>query len=180
MNLSGLVGGPGVSTFHADTSAGGYSDQDFVDAVELFHENTKSLVSSGVGRVGENEVTILDLATGQPTAVNSVTGFNIPGTASGERCPAVTQGLCEWLTGVYLNGRQIRGKTFMPGPTETFNDGVGVPTSGYVTGLQAVVNAYIAAAPFAAVYSRTHHAIAGISGGTAWNQWAYLRGRRNG
>lgn len=180
VDLTGLVGGPGLSTFHFDPLAGGYTPQDAVDTIEYWAENTKTLTSTACSRVGQGTVQRIDLATGQPVGTVSVTGFSIAGTASGDQIPPVSQGLIQWSTGVYVNGRELRGKTFMPCATETFSEGAGVPTTGYKTGLGAVALGMITADVGLCVYSRTHRQIAAIDGYAIWNQWAYLSGRRNG
>lgn len=179
VEIAGLVGGPGLSTFHADTTNGGYAAQDWVDAIEGLFNVLDAVTSSSITWTGQSVVDLLDVSTGQITGQTPVTPFTVVGTHNAEVLAPTTQGLITWRTGVYANGRQVVGKTFLPCPTIDLSQNPGVPVAGYVSGIQAGVDIYAAAGNGEAVYSRTHGLIPLITSGEVWNQWAVLRGRRD-
>lgn len=180
VDIAGLVGGPGLSTWHFDTTASGYTDQDAVDAVENFFLGAPSLTSNNITFTGQPVIDILDEASGQVTAQNGVSGWSVAGTRTDEELPPTTQGLVEWQTGIYVAGRQIRGKTFMPGITIDHNDPPGVPGATYKSGLAANALSVITASVGFGIYSRKNGQIALVTSLFIWNQWAVLRGRRDG
>ena len=78
-----------------------------------------------------------------------------------------------------MGGRQIRGHTFIPAPTEASNT-TGSPIAAYVTRLQtAITNLVLATTPALEVYSVTHRQDELVISGVASPQWAVLRSRRD-
>lgn len=188
--LTGLVGGPGLTTFYADTTDAGYSDGDFRDAVHAFLDGQKVLTSTAITWTGQSTIDYLDVATGEIQSQAFVSGFNVTGTNANEQLAPTTQGLVQYVTGVYVDGRQVRGKTFLPGITIDQSENPGRPTAGYLSGTLAQAALYVNAGVGAAIYSRPRKAtqtlparagsIHAISGHFTWSQWAVLRGRRDG
>lgn len=190
VELAGLVGGPGVSTFFADSTAAGYDDQGYVDAVDAFLSGVAVLTHSSITWTGESTVDYLDVASGEITGQNTVANFVVVGTNNNEVLAPTTQGLVKWVTGVYRDGRQILGKTFLPGPTIDLSENPGVPVAGYLGGVLAQAMLYSGAGIGASVYSRPRKgteskparagAINPIVIPVVWSKWAVLRGRRDG
>lgn len=125
------------------------------------------------------EVEEVDAASGSITGVTSTDQFASSGNSSGEPLPPATQGLIRWRTGFYFSGREIRGRTFIPGMLEGSSTN-GAPASTALTtfnnaaaGLVGATNAELV------VYSRTHGTAAPAISGTAWSKWAQLRSRRD-
>jgi hypothetical protein len=93
----------------------------------------------------------------------------------------VIQGLHRWNTGVFVNGRLLRGRTFLPTPPEADNDADGTPSSTYISAWPASAAAADSAHPLArhVVWSRTHGIKSPVLGsGSVPNQWSYLKTRR--
>lgn len=134
-----------------------------------------SRVSGAVATV-QPQIDTFESDTGATTGVETWSGGTSPGTSTEQPLPPATQGLIQLRTGVYVGGREIRGRIFVPSPTEGANT-TGVPTQSardLMTGAAEVLvdNGFY-------VYSPTHHQCAQIIAATPWTQWAVLRSRRD-
>lgn len=100
------------------------------------------------------------------------------GTNAGDPLPPQTQGVVSWHSGTFVAGVEIRGRTFIPGPTETDNSS-GNPVSTYLTDIAAAAAAMIADAnSILGVWSKTHTSISNTNSGIVAPGWRVLRGRR--
>lgn len=129
------------------------------------------------------------VVTPQLTAYDEVTGVTIgtqtipntaaaSGTDAGDNCPYQTQGEMALKTGVFVEGREIQGRIYIPGVTENFNV-QGAPDSGYVTTLQTAANTFVTStSPLQQVWSRTHGRDEPVTGIVVRPQWKVLRSRR--
>lgn len=128
------------------------------------------------------EVDVVDPATGLVTATFIQTAVPVPMSGVDTRQPLVIQGLVRLRTGLYLGGREVRGKVFIPGSMDP-DDNQGVPAATYIQRLNEGFSALIAdtaalAAPLL-VWSPTKGATGVVTAPSAWNQWAILRSRRD-
>lgn len=127
------------------------------------------------------DVAEVDEATGQVTAVYPVAPTNNSFAGPGDMQPYVCQGLVRLRTGSYLNGREIRGRVFIPGTMDT-SDLDGTPNPAYTGALTTAFNNLVTDSTTAGiplgVWSPTRGVIARVTGANAWNQWAVLRSRR--
>lgn len=129
-----------------------------------------------------SEVAQIDPVSGDILATFVVPPVN--GVCSHVGAPAAwhTQGLIRWRTGVYVGGREIRGRTFVPGvPASYMLDGN--PSVSYLNNVLGVAQAHLAnvdtvAAGGAAVWSPARGQSAAISTTSVWNRFAVLRSRR--
>ena len=123
---------------------------------------------------------VADLAlSGEQTGAFSTTPQTAVGQASGDPLPYATQGLMRLFTPSFINGRQIRGRAFIPGAVEAASTGA-VPIAGYLTAVNSAGGALLGgAAPQLAVWSRTHAAASAVASVSTWSQWAVLRSRRD-
>lgn len=100
------------------------------------------------------------------------------GGDAGQGLPPATQGLIRWRTGVIVSGRELRGRTFIPGLAETASDGG--PQGTFVTDANAAAAALAAeSVGELVVWSRTHAAAHPVISGTLWSEFAVLRSRRD-
>jgi hypothetical protein len=137
------------------------------------------MISSSYTATVESEVFLIDQATGEPTGMESVTTTPVVCTQSSDPLPWQTQGLIRWTTGTFIGGRQVRGRTFIPGPCETCNTS-GVPNSSYVPTLQSVAATFLGTSGVTPViYSRVNHSAWPILGRSTWSKWAFLGSRRD-
>ena len=128
-----------------------------------------------------NEVARVDPVTGDVIGLFAVTGSSIGMDDVAQALPWATQGLVRTRTGDYVGGREIRGRTFVPGPTEVSSD-AGVPIGAYTSSVQtAFENFGTAAGPAGGVgvYSPTNGSFHFGELYSVWDQWAVLRSRRD-
>ena len=175
---SGVGGAPYYSNHYFTAQVGVGGPQDCQDAVSSFWDNMKHLFNSNLHwQLSTTQFTI-DETTGLITTANTVTAKQGFGTATGDALPFQTQGLINWTTGVFLGGRQVRGRTFVPGPSETRNTVTGEPDATYITDTNSVAAQLVAAVPQLVVYTPTHHTYAVASAGANAGHWGVLRSRR--
>jgi hypothetical protein len=128
------------------------------------------------------DVDLVNPATGETTQVFDInTDVAVPGASTGEQLPPNSQGLIRWRTGVFIGGREIRGRTFVPGAVEGHNV-LGAPNSVYLgiigTACAALRTDGIAAGGFG-IYSQTHNQFQIAQSHSVWAKWATLRSRRD-
>nr|CRY93643.1 hypothetical protein [uncultured prokaryote] len=180
VDIAGLVGGPGLSTYHFDPTIGAPTEQDCVDAVELFIQSFDVFTSNSVTFTGADEIEVIDLTSGQQTGSLAVTSFSEAGDDSATMLGPINQVLVRWNTSTYANGRRVLGKTFLPGFCEDSNETGGVVQAAVVTAVQTGAQILADSGTGFGVYSRTNHLIAPADTASVWNQWAILSGRRDG
>lgn len=152
---------------------------DAILALNAFFFTLAGYVTNTLSYTIDGDVDVIDISTGQITSVLAGTPVTFTGSASGEKLPPFTQGLLRMTTGLYLAGRQVRGRMFLPGMVETSNTAAGVPLTAMVTAIDAAGVTLAADSAGFSVYSRTRHAAATVTGATMWTQWASLRSRRD-
>lgn len=175
--FTGVAGTPWYSNMYmqgnADTVSGaGGHVADFWSTIDLY-------ILNDVTWTVESEVAIINDATGQVTEVADWAGATGVGESSDVPLPFATQGLINWNTGVFRNGRQVRGKTFVPGLVQSAN------AEG---NLNAAVRSLIAGAAAElitdrngtfAVYSPTGATSVLISSANVPSKFAVMRSRRD-
>lgn len=131
---TGFAGAPGYSTFrHRITGTEANAAQAGHDDVWNFFTALNTLLPSDVDVTVDPVVTIHDSDTGENTGevvVGTPTGVvsgNNLGNWSGQVGAAI-----EWETGTYINGRRLRGRTYLV-PLGGFSDDDGTVSGGAVT-----------------------------------------------
>nr|CRY97411.1 hypothetical protein [uncultured prokaryote] len=161
--------------FDDDPSIPGF----YGEFVAAFWDEVSGAMFTPVRWEVEAEVTYLEDTTGQTTAVGTWAGASGTGKTNIDPLPYSTQFQVDWLTGVYAGGRQIRGKTYIPGLTEdtttggVFNSNVVGPYLDAATQLISDGNGAMR------VYSPTRNTSAVITGATTTPKPAVLRSRRD-
>lgn len=175
--FTGIAGTPYLSTMYFRTIDG--TAQQAVNAVGAFWGAVDGQMHTDLLWDTDSDVEVISDATGQIVSVQSTTPVSGGGALSGDILPPATQALIRWRTGSFVGGREIRGKTFIPGLTET------AATSGQVTTatltafetaaatLQGTANANLV------VYSRANNTHAEVVSSSCWAQFAVLRSRRD-
>lgn len=152
-----------------------------VAAVTAFWQAVDDRVANNLTWTISSDVESIDLLTGNVIAVFSTPGGTGSGAETGDLAPPYTQGLIRWRTGVYSGGREVRGRTFIPGVTENQNT-EGVPVATYISGNATAAQTLITASAPAGnlrVYSPTKQLASTVTSASTWNQWAVLRSRRD-
>lgn len=175
-----ITGGPGgseLNTMYFNDSLS-LTAQDAADAVTAFWNTIKGAIHTAYTLKVETDVTIVADFTGVPTGNVTVTSSAVTGTDSGQPLPGATQGLLKLSTGVYYGGRQLQGKIWIPGPTES-NNATGVPVGTYETLVNGAAATLIGDADSELfVWSRKYLNANGVIGASLWDQWGVLRSRR--
>jgi hypothetical protein len=175
--MTGPLGSPWLSTmtFLGETLTEAVSA---AAAVHAFWNDLRPDIGGGVS------IEVVQQVQQFTVAGDTVGSFATPaqtillGSAAGDPLPRATQGLIRWHTGVYVGGREVRGRTFVPGPTETFS--TGAPTATYLTTAQtAVTNLLASVSADLHVWSKAHTVTYPATSGDPWNDWAVLRSRRD-
>ena len=177
----GVTGSPWLSTFYflpAGENGTQTEADDAVAKVGAFWTDLRPQFSSLVTFATDPSVAYLSLA-GQQTGAFSTTPVTAIGQGSGDPLPYATQGLMRLFTPSFINGRQVRGRAFIPGGVESASTGA-VPVAGYLTAVNTAGTALLGgAAPQLAVWSRKNAAASAVASVSTWSQWAVLRSRRD-
>ncbi|HKY46334.1 MAG TPA: hypothetical protein VJM50_24790 [Pyrinomonadaceae bacterium] len=151
-----------------------------VTAAGAFWQAVAAGLSSQLSWATQPEVIQIDDATGDISASVQTTPQSGIGSDVGEALPKATMGLIRWRTGNFVGGREIRGRTFVPGVIEADNTTNGVPSTTIINVMNNAAAGLLAAANAdLVVYSPTKHTSALVTSASAWNQWAVLRSRRD-
>lgn len=124
-------------------------------------------------------VDLVDPVSGNTVGVETVSVPLIAFTASGDPLPPATSLLLRWRTGVYIGGREIRGRTNIARLDEAAAT-AGVVTAANLAAWQARQDALISSLTCQhVIYSPKNGLWANSLSGTPWNQFAVLRSRRD-
>lgn len=176
---TGVAGTPWYTNLYFE---GGAATADAArDAVVGFLTDMLPVVSSDVTAILDIQATIIETTTGQPVGVATVDPYTAPGGNVNDMLPRTTQCLIRWDTGVFLNGRQVRGRTFIPGMCENFNDDGGIPNAAFIAGVAETATALLEEPgnPQLVVWSRSTSTAQLVTGAAVWTQWAVLKSRRD-
>lgn len=123
----------------------------------------------------------VDPVTGKTTAATVVTPQVGTGSVTPSNyAPQATQGLIQWRTNTFVNGREVRGRTFVPGIGATRVSASGKPVGSLTTAMANAAATLIAAAGSdLVVWSKRNGVAYSALVGTAWNDFAVLRSRRD-
>lgn len=177
--LSSTAGMRGVSTMHF--WSGGTPDTDaeldaIATAVNAFWNTVKGRLATSVSYAGEASIDKLDITSGDIIGVKSVTGGSGTGTDVADPLPWHTQGLITWHSGLYSGGRELVGKTFIPGMTEAAST-QGVMLTAFAITLETAATTLMNNSSLA-VYSRTKHTAGEVGSRVVPLRWSVLRSRR--
>lgn len=177
IEYSGMAGSPYYSRFYFD-GTGQTAAENSAAAVLTFLIAAEGVQSNLLVWSLLPEVEEVNSSTGLVTASYSVSPATGTGNSGNEPLPTTMQALIRWRTGVYEAGREIRGRTFVPGMVQDANN------SGTLTGtVQEALSEYANALvddvdSELVVYSPTHQQFATVTGASCWNNFAVLRSRR--
>lgn len=176
-SFTGVTGAPWVSTAFFNETAG--TAQQAATAVGAFWNSADSLMEASVSWTTLADVEDVDPVTGNVTSVVNTTPVTGSGVAATTGLPVATQGVVRWRTGVYVGGREVRGRWFIPGLATTANTD-GVPSSTMLSTLNTAAATLIADANTVLfIWSRKNGQAQPVSSGSCWTQFGILRSRRD-
>nr|CRY97417.1 hypothetical protein [uncultured prokaryote] len=172
-------GGVSVLFFAAETT-----DQIVAQRLALgnFLSSIKSQFNVTTEAAIRREGRILDEETGALVGQWSDTTAQGMGDATGTGVVSnVAQGLIRWNTDQVVNGRFLKGKTYLPGLAAGANTG-GEVTAAVITQITAALDTFIATGNGPAVWHRPVNGVGGAAriavSATLWSEFAIQRGRR--
>lgn len=175
---TGVAGSPYYSAFYF-SGTGAAQGAIAHERVHGFWTALGGVITTAMTTTTQGDVEEIDEATGQVIAVYPVTPSGRVGGATGDLLPFATQGLIQLRTGTFINGRELRGRIFIPGAVEGAQT-TGQPAGAYRTTLQTAADGLVGTTgPQLLIYSRTHRTSSTVKAATAWTQWAVLRSRRD-
>lgn len=175
-----ITGGPGgseVSTQYFNKAAA--TEQQAADAVHDFWDAMKGGVHTSYRFDVESLVYTIDSATGLATGTAGTTTTQVVGTNAGDPLPGNVNGVMRLHTGAFIDGRELVGKIWLPGPCEP-ESVAGVPSGAYkTTADNAMASLFIGVPPDLVIFSRKHLTFHSVTSGSTWSQWGSLRSRRS-
>jgi hypothetical protein len=176
--FSGPQGSPWVSTMYSSGISQAEADA-FVAAVGAFWGAVDALMNTGVTWATEAEVEIVDPITGDITGTLVTTPQTGAGATVTELLPRIAQAVVRWRTGIFVAGREVRGRTFIPGLTELANT-TGQLTPATQTTIQTAADTLNGVVgPTLNIWSRTHGVTHPVATASVWSQFSYLGSRRD-
>lgn len=181
--FGGFAGSPYLSTMYFADPDGVLDTvhaQNCVDAVAAFWGAVDANLHSSLTWVTEAEVAVLQPLTGDQTDSIPTTPANGVGGQTGGQAAHATQGLVRWGTGVWVAGRQIRGRTYIPGIAVARMSSSGLPDSTFTTATATAANALLADADAPlGVWSKKNGTFNEAVSASVWSEFAVLRSRRD-
>lgn len=179
-----VFGGVQGTPWYSNLYFRGTEDTDAIEAhaaVDDFWTALATVICTPVTWTIEGEVAVLDTVTGQPVATHQVPPETGAGSASGvARVPTALQILVRLGTGVFLNGRRVRGRIFIPGSGEgNWENGLLTPST--VTAVNSAVGLLLNNTPTNefVVWSRRNGQMHNVISREVWTSGAVLRSRRD-
>lgn len=191
-SVTGVAGSPYLSTqfFESVGSPTSGEAQAAADKVANAWSALAAQINTNAQVAVEAVVDDLDASTGDLIASFSTTTTVTQPSAVGDPLPPANQGLMVINTGEIANSRRVRGRIFVPSPTESANSD-GIPIVTYLDALNAAGAALLASPvdPALVVWRRPVYDSVGVLtrpgeahgaiGVTGSPQWAILRSRRD-
>lgn len=186
------VTGGGIQEFYF-ASSGTLTAQNAASAARTFWAAFTTALASGTTFAVQPEVETVSAVNGDVTAVSAVTATIVTCSGTGSIGNPASQGLIRWRTGFFSDGREIRGRTFIPAMATSLVDASGNPTSSFLTVANAAGAALIADAnSVMLVWRRPKYtgkkpnrvqvrdgAEADVTSASTWSKLAVLRSRRD-
>jgi hypothetical protein len=181
MLLSGAaLPGGGLATHYFDYPSS--AAQTALDAATSLWGQFCTYMCPDLHVVADAIVDQVDPADGAIFGVTACSPESLAGASANDCITQASQMLVQWRTGQYLNGREVRGRTFVPGVTENYSTS-GELAPAVLASLPANLDAFInASGAVPVIWHRPGPHGAGsavpIALGTLWTEFAVLRGRR--
>ena len=174
INWTGL--NSGFSVMHSGDALA--SAQAAADAVEDWLNALSPYIAAAQSFQVDPEAEEVDPVTGNVTGVASVTTITQTGDFSVAPVPQAAQALVRWRTGEYVAGREIRGRTFIPGiaGSQTSTTGELVPAT--LAGMQTASTAFLTASGHG-IWSPKNGQFELALTASVWSEFAVMRSRRD-
>lgn len=173
VNWSGLNQGFSVMHFLGEPSTA----QASADALSAFLDDLRAVTVSTQQMRVDPEVSEVDEVTGNIVGVSTVTTATMDGENATAPVPQAAQALFRWRTGYYAGGREIRGRTFVPGLAAPASSATGELLPATADQLAVAATALVAASALG-VWSPARGRIEVVTSSSVWGEFAVMRSRR--
>lgn len=152
-------------------------------AVLALWNGVRPQVDGSVTFAVRNQGRLMDEATGQVTGFWSGVGYApVTGSGTGQSVADATQVLVQWRTGVVRNGREVRGRTFIPGLNAVNLDNGNIGEA-YRAAIELEADEFLTSTGIGfGIWSRPKPGSAGaliqVTSVSVWKELAVLRRRR--
>lgn len=174
---TGYNGSPGYNTFVT-----GESDPVEIAAwavdVDTLWDELESVLANGTVWTRSGQIEVFNPSNGQTIGLVSGSPSSGIGTWGTAKAPGGTALLLQWRTGEYVNGREVRGRSFLSGIGD-FGDTTGAVPTSIITDVQNAMDNYLSNTNGASVYSPTAGDTYAIASGNCWNKFGLIRSRRD-
>lgn len=171
---TGLRGLPGVSTFYFEAQSAVP-----LAALKTFFSSVSGAIPSGCLLTFPANGSKIDTSTGQTVGTWTATPPTaLSGTGSGPYAAPAGM-LVNWHTGLYVNGRELRGKTFIVPVISASYESDGSAGAAWITSLQNAATALIASGTPPHVYGRSTATDAPALSGSVPDKVVMLTTRRD-
>lgn len=174
---TGFDGAPSYNSFYGIHETDDSDVTAWIDSLETFWEAIDSLLGNDVVYNFDGVIERFDVSTGQTITTYTRPAWAGSGTGSSDLGPSGTCLVFQWRTGSYINGRELRGRSYISGIPD-LSGADGLVSSGTISTANAAASAY-AAGDLPGIYSPTHADAATFNVGTVWNRFGLMRSRRD-
>lgn len=178
--FTGVAGSPYYSNIYVTANPADATPE--IAAVDQFWTALAPHIDNALSWTVEGIVANVDTATGQIVSFSSNTSQGGTGGAGGEILPLANQLLIRARTGVYVTGREVRGRINIPAIAE-LSSANGVPTGELLTAAQDAVDDHLLGAGGLngswVVYSPTKNRAEMVTEASVASFFAILRSRRD-
>lgn len=175
--FSGVAGTPWYSNMYFE--GGTPEGAAYGPHVATFWDECASQMDSEVTWVVSPTYTVIEHSTGLIQDIGDWAGDTGVGLVAGEALPWATQMLVNWRTSVYVAGRELRGRTFVPGLQQNVNNNGIAAAASVADVLSAADNLIDNSNSALTVWSRTHFAEAIVVSAQVPTKLGVLRSRRD-
>lgn len=170
----GVTGPPGVTTLYFPVSAAVP-----MAAVKAFFTTLAPLLPNAVSVTFPTSGMEIDIGSGQPTGTWTVGAQTGVSGSGGTAFAAPVGGVINWLTGSFVGGRQIRGKTFVVPMATAMYGTNGKLTSTATNAMGSAGTTLATGGNGLTIWSRRNAAAATVSAATAPDKAVVLASRRD-
>lgn len=166
----------GFSVMHSGDALA--SAQSAADAVEDWLNALSPYIAAGQAFQVDPEAEEVDPVTGNVTGVASVVTINQTGDFAVNPVPQAAQALVRWRTGQYIAGREIRGRTFIPGMAGSQGNVNGELLPATLAAMQTASTAFLTASGHG-IWSPKNGQFELALTASVWPEFAVMRSRRD-
>jgi hypothetical protein len=167
------VGIDGVSTFYCTGTI-----STFLADIRVFFEAIKGKIADEVTIVYPSTGNNVDSVSGQVTSTWAVTAPAVTVCTGPGNYSRAAGAVINWRTGQFVNGRELRGKTFLVPIVSGSMDSSGNLDPLTVIALRAAGQGLKNSTATMVIYSKTAHTNGAVTDATVPNMTAVLRSRR--